>query len=418
MTRDQDIERALERWLSEGPTQMPDRLFEFVDHIDRLPQRRRVPFSTRFVAMKSTLRIAAAAVAILLVAGAGTVFLTRPAGVSSQPSPTPSAEPSVSAPLGVVPAVVRADWIYKGTRTSPGLASLAIRSERISIMDPDGSVVSSASLVGPDRLALELHADDWGCHQGDEGTYTFVVSADGSTLTLTPATDACSTRSDILAGDWARTGCGSHNGSCLGPLQPGTYTSGPFNALSSTSTAYTYGQVSYTVPAGWVNADDRTGSFRLGRSIDPVNSGIYMFRDVVPHSQDESCPETAAPGVDRTPEAFADWLRTLPGLVATAPVAVEIGGLTGFMVDVSLDPAWTHTCPYSKGKAMVSTFTDSDPAPGYDWNVGAGGQARYIFLQQPDGRSLLIDIETSDKAAWDGLLGETMPIVESFQFNP
>jgi hypothetical protein len=418
MTRDQDIERVLERWFSEGPTQMPDRLFEFVDHIDRLPQRPRARSLTRFAAMNSTLRIAAAAVAILFLAGAGTVFLTRPAGVSSQPSPTPSAVPSVSASPAFLPAPVRAKWIYKGTRTSAGLASLAIGSERISIKDPDGSVVSTASLVGPDGLALELHADDWGCQQGDEGTYTYVLSADGNTLTLTPATDVCSTRSDILAGDWARTACASRDGWCLGPLQPGTHTSGLFNPLSSTSTAYTYGQVSYTVPAGWVNAEDRTGDFRLSRPIDPVNSGIYMFRDVVPHSQDESCPETAAPGVERTPEAFADWLSTLPGLVTTAPRAIEVGGLSGFMVDLSVDPAWTHTCPYSQGTPMVSTFTDSDPAPGYDWNVGAGGQARYVFLQQPDGRSLLLDIETSDKAAWDGLLAEAMPIVESLQFNP
>ena len=43
MTRDQDIERVLERWFTEGPTQMPDRLFEYVDHIDRLPQRRQRP---------------------------------------------------------------------------------------------------------------------------------------------------------------------------------------------------------------------------------------------------------------------------------------------------------------------------------------------------------------------------------------
>ena len=96
MTRDQDIERVLERWFTEGPTQMPDRLFEFVDHIDRLPQRRRARL-TRFVAMNSTYRLAAAAVAILFVGVAGAVFLTRPAGVGTEPSPTPSAAPSDSA---------------------------------------------------------------------------------------------------------------------------------------------------------------------------------------------------------------------------------------------------------------------------------------------------------------------------------
>ena len=87
MTRDQDIERVLERWFSEGPTQMPDRLFEYVDHIDRLPQRRRARLMTRFVAMNSTVRLAAAAVVILIVGVAGAVFLTRPASVGTEPSP-------------------------------------------------------------------------------------------------------------------------------------------------------------------------------------------------------------------------------------------------------------------------------------------------------------------------------------------
>jgi hypothetical protein len=103
-------------------------------------------------------------------------------------------------------------------------------------------------------------------------------------------------------------------------------------------------------------------------------------------------------------------------------VAVTIGGLEGFMVDLSVAPDWTHSCPYSDGP-MVSTFVDSKPGPGYDWNVGgqAAGQssnARYIFLEQPDGNSLLIDIEAASKAAWDAFLVEAMPVVDSFQFNP
>ena len=50
--------------------------------------------------------------------------------------------------------------------------------------------------------------------------------------------------------------------------------------------------------------------------------------------------------------------------------------------------------------------------------AGAKSNARYIFLEQPDGNSLLIDIEAPDEATWDALVAEAMPIVESFQFNP
>lgn len=419
MTRDQDIERVLERWFTEGPTQMPDRLFEFVDHIDRLPQRRRARLMTRFVAMHSTIRLAAAAVVIMIVGVTGAIFLTRPASVGTVPSPTPSAVPSASAaPPAYVPAQVISKWLAIGTRTSPGLATLTIGADRLSVQDTNGPVVSTASVAGKDRLALKLSRDNWGCKLGDEGTYTFSVSPDGNTLTLTPADDACSTRSDILAGDWARNACQDVAGGCLKALQPGTYTSGFFNAMSSSSSAYTYGQFSYTVPAGWANTEDWPGNYVLNKPSDPPNTGIYLFRDVVPHSQDESCPETAAPGVERSPKAFADWLSTLPGLVTTEPVAVRIGGLDGVMIDLSVAPDWTHTCPYSEGKPLVSTFVDSNPGTGYDWNIGAGNVSRYIFLRQPDGRSLLIEIGAPDKATWDALVAQAMPIVDTFHFKP
>ena len=433
MTRDQDIERVLERWFTEGPTQMPDRLFEFVDHIDRLPQRRRARL-TRFVAMNPTLRIAAAAVVILVVAGAGTIFLTRPSGVGTEPSPTPSVAPSVSVPPTPIPESLRSQWLFTGARPAPGSDSrLTIGASTLEIDRVDGMVVFSASLADDgDLLTLRsLNEGVDGCLAGDAGTYAFSVSSDGNTLTLTPANDACSVRSGALAGEWARVACVAADGGCLGNLAPGTYSSGLFNALSSSSSGYDYGQFSYTVPAGWTNTQDWQGNYNLHRLGDPVDTGIYLFRDVVPHVQgDDSClaaeePDAVAdePGVGRTPAAFAEWLSNLPGLVATEPVAVTIGGLDGFMIDLSVDPAWTHTCPYSNGGPMVSTFVDSVPGPGYDWTVGGNGPSqnshvRYIFLAQPDGNSLLIDIEASDGAAWEALVAEAMPIVDSFQFSP
>jgi hypothetical protein len=422
MTRDQDIERVLERWFTEGPTQMPDRIFEYVDHIDRLPQRRRARPMTRFVAMSSSLRLAAAAAVILIVAGAGAVVLSQPAGVGTGPSPSPSVAPSASAP-GFVPAQFRSNWLAHRGHRSSGLASMTIGANILTVGDPDGPVVSTASLATDGRIALESHADDWACRLGDAGTYAFDLSADGTTLTVWPENDACSARSEILRGDWARTPCRNPDGWCLGVLQPGTYTSGLFQALSSSSSAYTYGQFSYAVPAGWENSEDWPGNYTLAKQNAPPNTGIFLLTDVLPHSQVESCSETAAAGVGRTPAAFVDWLRTLPGLVTTEPVAVTIGGHGGFMIDLSVAPDWTQTCPYSDGKPIVSTVVDSRPGPGHDRNIVSPATARYIFLAQPDflaspdGTSLLIDIEAQDQATWDALIADAMPIVESFQFD-
>ena len=139
-----------------------------------------------------------------------------------------------------------------------------------------------------------------------EGTYASIVSADGNTLTLTPTDDPCSTRSDILAGDWVRNVCRGTDG-CHEELQPGTYTSSLFNALSSSSSAYDYGQFSYTVPAGWSNTQDWPGNYNLHRLGDPPGRGDPLLRDVVPHIQDYDSCLTA-----EEPDAVADraWRRS------------------------------------------------------------------------------------------------------------
>ena len=72
MTHDQDIERVLDRWFSEGPTQMPERfLVDTLDRIDRAPQPRLAGLRTRLPAMHPGLRLAAAAAVVLAVAGVG-----------------------------------------------------------------------------------------------------------------------------------------------------------------------------------------------------------------------------------------------------------------------------------------------------------------------------------------------------------
>ena len=49
MTRPRDIERVLEAWFLDGPSHMPDRLFDAVlDRVERVPQRRLARLSLRF----------------------------------------------------------------------------------------------------------------------------------------------------------------------------------------------------------------------------------------------------------------------------------------------------------------------------------------------------------------------------------
>jgi WD40 repeat protein len=116
MTHERDIDRLLDHWLSEGPSEVADRVvLSVADRIDRQPQRPAWRFLRRPTIMTSSIRWAAVFVALALVAVLGFAVLGGPSdsgivGVSpsdsaaatdsprSQVSPTPTASPE--GPLG------------------------------------------------------------------------------------------------------------------------------------------------------------------------------------------------------------------------------------------------------------------------------------------------------------------------------
>lgn len=104
-----DIERVLDRWFEEGPTAVPDHVFDrALEMIDETRQRRVSDLSWRGVRISTSTRIAAATVLILvvgvLVFGLSGLVRRPPIGTTS-PSPEPtgpsasvSAQPTASTP--------------------------------------------------------------------------------------------------------------------------------------------------------------------------------------------------------------------------------------------------------------------------------------------------------------------------------
>jgi hypothetical protein len=406
MTRDQDIERVLDWWFTEGPTQMPNRfLDDTLDRIDRAPQRRLARLQTRLPAMHPDLRFAAAAV-VLAAAGLGAAVLTQTDGGGS-------ASPAGS---GLLPTSGQVEWRPVGTRQHPTPGGktdqldldIVIGPTTITVFESHGDVINSAVLVGSDRLDLRMLNNPvvswpvaggveprtvWHCQVGDAGTYTFSLSSGDRHLTLTPVNDACAERATILAGDWTRTD--------LGDLAPGRHVSQalrPFDGGTS-------GQFSYTVPTGWAESDETASGISVRRSGASDEGAVRLLSNVVPvsNSPGAGCAASAA-DVQGTPAAIATWLATR--LVVSAPTPVTIGGLSGVMVDVAVNPSLV-TCP-----DLFVDFTHS---------LGAGlsgeRRARYVLLARGDGQILLISIEASDKATWDALVADAMPIVQSFEFT-
>jgi hypothetical protein len=229
----------------------------------------------------------------------------------------------------------------------------------------------------------------WHCQVGDAGTYSFSLSAGDQQLTLTPVNDACAERATILAGDWIWTE--------LGDLTPGRHVSRAFRPFGGG----TSGQFSFTIPAGWAVSEAAPRGLSVWNPA--VETSIRVFASVVPvsNSPDDGC--IASPADVRTPSAIAAWLATRAAV--TTPTPVTIGGLSGLVVDVSVNPALV-TCP--------DLFVDL--YGGFAAGLSDDSRARYVLLDRGDGQILLVAIEAPDKATWDAAIANAMPIVQSFEF--
>ena len=99
------------------------------------------------------------------------------------------------------------------------------------------------------------------------------------------------------------------------------------------------------MPAGWFTGDQQLEyDFAVGS--ETAIDGIFLFRDPLAHSQAPDCPMAADETVGSSPKELTDWIEALPGLTATTPTAVTVGGLPGFTLDVRVASTWTHACPY------------------------------------------------------------------------
>ena len=191
---------------------------------------------------------------------------------------------------------------------------------------------------------------------------------------------------------------------CLGACSPGTHRSARLQP-----------PLTYTVPEGWFIGDDPT-EYALRVGSDSATDGIFLFRDPLAHSQKPDCPVAADPKVGTSAKELTDWIARLPGLDATSPKAVTVGGLPGYLLDVRLAPTWTHTCPYSDGQPVVPLIVGSQPGSGPDWSVGSTGMRIWV-LDAGENRRIWMDVEAGDRLTLDDMIQRATPVIESFEFS-
>jgi hypothetical protein len=210
--------------------------------------------------------------------------------------------------------------------------------------------------------------------RGDVGRYHIVVV---TIAALWLAACSSSGNPDSSAGSGSPSAAASAY--TLGvELEPGEYTSQVFAT-----------PLTFTVPTGWKVFEDQPGQFGLARM---SNDGppLLVLRDIDGAAQ---CEERAESGVGRGAEDLTTWLAGHKGLVTTKPATATVGGLSGYVIDVELDPSWTTACPFSNGIPTVSTVVGSSISSGLFWGVDPMTMDRMWVLDLPsvaDGNIVVI----------------------------
>ena len=419
MNRPRDIERTLEGFFLDGPTVMPDRIFDAVfDQVERTPQRRFARLHLRLTEMNPRIRLLAVLAAALVAVVAAVALI----GGGSQRPVVASPSPSTAT---TVPAALQGDWTG-GPRPLvgdvPGAGSTIWFSQSGFWTTPSNlasahSFQSVLQGAGENQFRVETFVEAE-CEVGAIGLYDWSRSAGGTVLTISMERDDCAARGNVIPGTWWSVDCEDGDAACLGSLEAASYASQFFDPfVASGSWRPRYGALSYTVPDGWSNTADWPESFTLAPSSAADGAAIYLFGDVVVVSEEDPCSETADSDVGESAEEIATWLAGAPGVVTTAPTQTTIGDLEAWQLDISIDPAWTTTCPFSEGKPYRGLFTDRLAAPGFSWGIGQG-RMRIYLVDLGDGRALWINIEAATPSTFDGFVAEATTIVESFELVP
>jgi hypothetical protein len=189
---------------------------------------------------------------------------------------------------------------------------------------------------------------------------------------------------------------------CGGVLEPGTHTSANFQPT-----------VRYEVPDGWINElDDARGYTLL------VEGGPDMFfqllSGVAIPEQDDLCRGQRREGVDTTPAAWATFLGEHPGLEATTPEPVTIGGAEGYRVSFRVAPGWEKRCPGSLGPAVYTVTNEAG-----EWVLFVDDQRSTFWILDVEGSTVIIRLETSpSEVEHQTVLGTVQPVLESMSFAP
>jgi hypothetical protein len=154
----------------------------------------------------------------------------------------------------------------------------------------------------------------------------------------------------------------SSTNACVGGLSAGRHTSHAFQP-----------PISFVVPDGWSNHEDEARGYVLYAPGSRPPGSEFGARDKIAILADvTSTPKTCEAPIADAGESAEDIARSMAvreNLDVTAPAPVSVGGLSGFVVDVRLDPGAVPECFPVPG---VILFSGLGPSQGVDDGIIAG----------------------------------------------
>jgi len=206
----------------------------------------------------------------------------------------------------------------------------------------------------------------------------------------------------MLAGLCAAAACSTSPGPTSSP--PSASAGGaPSSAAATPSVVQSYQldpAFSYLEPPGWLASEDRETIFRVtpeGFTNDQFDQGLSDGITFVAAAAaaNTDCSDSSAPGVGQDPDAIAAELLSRKGIAGTKQ-PVQVGGLSGVVVDVHRVAGWSGLC--------------SDPplinGPAFNQRLGNDRVIRLYLLQVPGAGSVApstVAIELDDLSKGDDL---------------
>jgi len=378
-------------------------------------------------------RLAAVATIAALLA-LGVIVRWRPTDPRvGEPSARPLSTRGASIPATPVGGALQHPW-QRPYAVTPDLEEWASGFLRFSANDlafgldaEPGASRAVAGALGPDTFAVAAADTTHGCTLGDLGTYRWEVTGSGTVLTISAtAQDACDARQPLLVGSWVRsdmTGATAVGKS----ITPGPNTTIAFDPFDIPGTT---GEVSYTVPEGWGLMVDYRYTHVLHRTLDAPTSrpATQALVALIAHPRVADATPDATCGLVQDAADVGDSVDDMitaivgrPGVIASAPAAVTIGGFHGTSLDLSIDPTWTRGCRGPSGVVIgvpilhVAGLTDGPLVA-----VGPDQPVRLILLDLGKRRSVAIVISAigpSGSPPLDDAVATAMTVVESIEFH-